>query len=124
MVWRALGSQCSKLKSGHLSGRGRRKSSTMFSTVPDYTSTKNCTKSSGPKDKDQKMCNTSKVTQICHTNTSIYSQYKKRRKLLKDILWGKIIDCKNDCISVALSFNKELYSEFLSLNGLRAPILG
>ena len=44
-----------------------------------------------------------------------YSQYKKKCKLLNDIFWGvKIIDCKNDSISVALPFNKELYSKVLS----------
>ena len=44
-----------------------------------------------------------------------YSQYKKKRKLLNDIFRGvKIIDCKNDSISVVLPFNKELYSKVLS----------
>ena len=42
--------------------------------------------------------------------TLLYSQYKKKRKLLNDIFLGVIIiDCKNDSISVALPFNKELY---------------
>ena len=46
---------------------------------------------------------------------TIYSQYKKKRKLLKGHFLGvKIIDCKNEFISVALPFNKELYSEVLS----------
>ena len=53
-----------------------------------------------------------------------YSQYKKKHKLLNDIFGAKIIYCKNDSISVALSFYKELYSEVLSKNGFRAPILG
>ena len=44
-----------------------------------------------------------------------YSQYKKKRKLLNGHFLGvKFIDCKNDSISVALPFNKELYSEVLS----------
>ena len=44
-----------------------------------------------------------------------YSQYKKKRKLLRDIFWGvAIIDCKYNSISVALPFNEELYSEVLS----------
>ena len=45
-----------------------------------------------------------------------YSQYKKKRKLLNSIFLGgvKIIDCKNDSNSVALPFNKELYSKVLS----------
>ena len=58
-------------------------------------------------------------------NHVIYMQYKKKRKLLNDIFYlflfyfflgggVKIIDCKNDSISVALPFNKELYSEVLS----------
>ena len=46
---------------------------------------------------------------------NIYSQYKKKRKLPNDIFGGvKIIDCKNDSISVAFPFNKERYSEVLS----------
>ena len=40
------------------------------------------------------------------------------------VLGVKFIDCKNDSISVALPFNRELYSEVLSKNELRAPILG
>ena len=44
----------------------------------------------------------------------MYSQYKKKHKLLNDF-WGvKIIDCKNDYISVAWPFNKELNSKVLS----------
>ena len=63
VLWRALSSQCSKFKragSGHLSGRGRRKSSTMFSTVPDYSS-KNGNRSSGQRDRDPKISTSSKV---------------------------------------------------------------
>ena len=45
----------------------------------------------------------------------MYSQCKKKRKLLNDIfLRVKNIDCKNDYISVALPFNKDLYSKVLS----------
>ena len=36
----------------------------------------------------------------------------------------KIIDCKNDSISLALPFNKELCSKVSSSNGVRALILG
>ena len=40
---------------------------------------------------------------------------KRNAILLNDIFGGlKIIDCKNDSISVALPFNKELYSKVLS----------
>ena len=51
----------------------------------------------------------------CIYGFEYYSQYKKKRKLLNDIFWGvKIIDCKNDSISVALPFNNQPYSEVLS----------
>ena len=40
---------------------------------------------------------------------------QKETQTFKGHFWGvKIIDCKNDSISVALPFNKELYSEGLS----------
>ena len=46
---------------------------------------------------------------------SYSSQYKKKRKLFNDFFWGgEIIYCKNDFISVALPFNKELCSKDLS----------
>ena len=43
-----------------------------------------------------------------------YSHYKKKRKLLNDYFWVKIIDLPNDSISVALSFNKDLYNRVSS----------
>ena len=40
---------------------------------------------------------------------------QKETQTFNDIFWGaKFIDCKNDSISVALPFNKELYGEVLS----------
>ena len=46
---------------------------------------------------------------------TIYTHYKKKRKLLKDLFLGvKIIDFQNDIISVALTFNKDLYNRVSS----------
>ena len=46
----------------------------------------------------------------------IYIQsVQKETQTFKGHFWGvKNIDCKNDSMSVALPFNKELYSEVLS----------
>ena len=51
----------------------------------------------------------------------IYSQYKKKRKLLNDF-WGvKINDFQNDSKSVVLSFNKDLNKRISSKIWLRVP---
>ena len=49
-----------------------------------------------------------------------YTQDKEKRKLCKRILFRvKIIDCQNDSMSVAWSFNKELYNRVSSKTELR-----
>ena len=55
------------------------------------------------------------VVDECGFKTFKYSQYKKKRKLFNDIFFRvKIIDFKNDSISVALPFNKKLCSKVLT----------
>ena len=58
------------------------------------------------------------MTEKLFTGTLNHNQNKNKTNF-----WGvKFIDCKNYSILVALPFNKELYSEVLSQNGLRAPV--
>ena len=52
--------------------------------------------------------------QICERFFHIQSVQKETQTFKGHFLGVKNIDCKNDSFSVALSFNKELYSEVLS----------